>query len=166
MGTLAFLQRATSANGVLFGYTLASGESFATATLHLLNTATGSDSTSSVVEGSNWVANVPTGRYMAWVDEYDATPLLLRHSNPILFSVTSLDTDADLYTVSFRGDENPWVDRQIPADQTRRSVFSGEACHRYRWRVENLIQNKRMILRSVNFHLRQQGRSASAENTD
>jgi hypothetical protein len=166
MGTLAFLQRATAADGVLFGFTSAAGETFDTATLHLLNLGTGTELTSSATTGANWVPAVPTGRYVGWVDEYDAGLNLLRHTRPILFSVTSTDTSAGLYTVSFRGDENSWVDRQILADLTRRSIFSGEACHRYRWKVQNLIQNKRMILRSVNFHLRQQGRSASAENTD
>ena len=164
MGTLAYLNRATTANGVLFSYAMGAGETaFATATLHLVNTRSGAAITNAILVGTNWVANVPTGRYIAWVDEYDAVPAMIRHSDPILFSITATDVDGEALDFSWSGDERDWVTLGLDDQALRRSIFVNESCHRLHWKLESRQQNARTVLRSVNYHLRQRGRSESAE---
>jgi len=155
---LGFVQ--AIATGVVMNYVPTA--SFVSGSLIAQNLGNAAISSVPVAAGQTTFSGLTAGRYAFYVDENDISGLSVRSNVVIVLVPTVPSTNQDMQ-VSHRGDATTFETLNKPLDLMRLSVYANRSCHYFIWRVGCDAQNARLVIRSINYHLRQRGKPGSAE---
>lgn len=141
-------------------YTAGSGES--SATLHMVNYATGAESTQSLSDGSNSVTVAPGQIYIFIPASYDGDGDLLGLGNFLFLKMPSTGEGND-FTVKWKTDyDADWESVSFNDSETRIRIPTNRRGHWLQWELYGDGQNQRMELRSAGYEARLHGMSYAA----
>jgi len=161
MGTISY--SSSSGTTMSIYYVPASTES--SATLHLIDYATGTESTQALTSGANSVTISPGLIYLITSSYYDAAGDLLGIGNFLFQRVTSTGAGDD-FTVKWKTDyDADWETTTFDTDETRIRIPTNRRGHWFQWEIEGSGQNQRLELRNFGLEIRLSGPSYGARES-
>ena len=162
-GTIAI--NGTSGTEMYIGYTPNASAPASSATLHVIDYASGSETTYTLVSGSNTITIVPGAIYLFAVSYYDASGALSGLGSFLFIRAVSTG-EGDDFTVYWKTDyDADWESVSFNSTEDRIRIPSNRRGHWLQWEIRGDAQNQRFELQNTGMEMRLAGPSYGARQS-
>ena len=162
-GTIAI--NGTSGTEMYIGYTPNAAAPASSATLHVIDYASGSETTYTLVSGSNTITIVPGAIYLFAVSYYDASGALSGLGSFLFIRAVSTG-EGDDFTVYWKTDyDADWESVSFNSTEDRIRIPTNRRGHWLQWEIRGDAQNQRFELQNTGMEVRLAGPSYGARQS-
>ena len=136
-----------------------------TSVLHVINYATGADSTQALTSGSNTITIAPGSIYLITSSSYDVLGAIIGFGNFLFIRAVSTG-EGDDFTVYWKTDyDADWESASFYSTEDRIRIPSNRRGHWMQWEIRGDAQNQRFELHNTGIEVRLAGPSYGARQS-